>query len=118
MKNKTIKIKSSKKETKIKHKTNYKHKGAVRCVVKKKTGECQSYDERKIYGSVYAACYVVRMKDKDCESVAEKVSATITNHVQKEKQVTAKHIKNHATKELKKYNKNAAYMYDTHEDIS
>jgi len=32
------------------------------CVVKHGSGKCENYDERKVYGSVYAACWVAMQR--------------------------------------------------------
>ena len=88
------------------------------CVIKRRTGECQPYDERKVYGSVYAACYVVRKSDKECERIAEAVAKKITGFAKGKKEITSRTIHKLVAKELHKHDKDAAFMYDTHKDIS
>jgi transcriptional regulator NrdR family protein len=94
------------------------HKG-VHCIVKRGKGNvCANYDERKVYGSVYAACYIVGEGEKTCESIADKVSKSVTKLVKKKKEISSEVISKHVTKELKKHNKHASFMYDTHRDLS
>lgn len=88
------------------------------CVVKRRTGECQPYDERKVYASIYAACYVVRRSDKDCEQIAGMVAKKISGFVKGKKKVTSQTIHRLIVKEFRKQDKDAAFMYDTHKDIS
>lgn len=93
-------------------------KGQVHCIVKRSTGICQQYDERKVYGSVYAACYVARMEHKTCETIAQKVAQHVTRFVRKQKTVKSNQLTRVAALELRKHNKHAAFMYETHRDIS
>jgi len=90
----------------------------LHCVVKHRTGKCEKYDERKVYGSVYAACYVCHMKHASCAKIANEVSKHVTKFIRKHKKVHTKHITKHAIKHLKKHSKKAAFMYKTHMDIS
>ncbi len=88
------------------------------CVVKRRTGECQAYDQRKVYASVYAACYVVRRSDQDCERIAGMVARKISGFVKGKKKVASHWIKKKVEIELLKHDKDAAFMYETHKDIS
>ena len=55
------------------------------CIVKRRTGACELYDEKKVYGSVYAACSVVHMDELECERIAEDITTQITTHLKKKK---------------------------------
>ena len=89
------------------------------CVVQRRKEKlCHPYDERKVYGSVYASCYVTRMKHRTCEKVADKVAKAVTSQVKRKKEVHAHTISTLVTKELKKHSKAAAFMYETHRDIT
>ncbi len=91
------------------------------CVVKRK-GRMEKYDEKKVYGSVYAACFVVKMSKKACERVSGAVVGRITKWVKAESRkkicVNTADIFRKVTAELKKHDKDAAFMYGTHRDIS
>ncbi len=88
----------------------------------KRKGHTEDYDERKVYGSVYAACYVVKLSEKKCEQTASRVAKDITKIVKKgaTKNVCldTSVIKRLATAKLRKHNKDAAFMYETHRDLS
>ncbi len=89
------------------------------CLIKRgKEDMCHKYDERKIYGSVYAACYIVRRKEKECEKTAHSIARHVTKSIASKTKVTSKHITKLVLSELKKYDKHAAFMYETHRDIS
>ncbi|MBI2141302.1 hypothetical protein HYU16_02660 [Candidatus Woesearchaeota archaeon] len=94
------------------------HSEGVHCVVKRATGLCEGYDERKVYGSAYAACYVVLMNERECERIAGAVAKTVTKHVHRKKEMQSKDIARLLTKELKKHNTHAAFMYETHRDLA
>ena len=103
MKN-TKKTKKNKKTTKL-------------CIVKRK-GHCEIYDDKKVYGSCYFACRSSHLNEKESESISNKVCKSVNKWVKSKKEVSSNTIFRHITKELKKYNKDAAFMYETHRDIS
>ena len=86
-------------------------------IVKRK-GHKEKYDERKVYASVYAACLVLRMQDEQAELIANMVSHEVTQEYKKVHEVDAHKIHEFVVKELRKYNKDVSYIYDTHKDIS
>ncbi|MBI3413157.1 MAG: hypothetical protein HY051_03695 [Candidatus Aenigmarchaeota archaeon] len=86
-------------------------------VVKRK-GRTEKFDERKVYASCYSACMTCGMKERECEMVATKISAEIKKWVRKEKRVTSLQIFRKVASVLKKVHKPAAFMYETHRDIS
>lgn len=94
------------------------HKESMHCIVKRSTQKCEGYDERKVYASIYAACYVVHMHQGTCEKIAHAVAKKITALVHKKKEIASKHLAQAIIKELRKHNKNAAFMYETHRDIA
>ena len=86
-------------------------------VVKRK-GHKEKFDERKLYASVYAACLLVEMKTKECEQTASHVVKKIKSEIANKKEIDAKKLHSLCVKNLKSKNKKAAFMYDTHKDIS
>ena len=106
------------KRGKVNGKRKHGHSESVHCIVKRGSNVCEGYDEKKVYGSTYAACYVVLMKEKDCERIANAVAKTITKQVHKKKEVASKDLARMVTRELKKHNSHAAFMYETHRDLA
>ena len=88
------------------------------CVVKRYKGICQPYDPKKVYGSVYAACYVAKMGSDHCEHIAEKVMKEITRFVKGKQEISSVMIKKKAATTLRKLHKDAAFLYETHEDVN
>ncbi len=88
------------------------------CIVKRRSGVCQAYDPKKVYGSVYAACYAVHRKDTVCEKRAEKVMKKVSAFLKRKKKVTSHEVQKKLIAELRKIDKEAAFLYDTHMDIN
>ena len=86
-------------------------------VIKRK-GHKEKFDERKVYGSVYAACKICEMPEKNCEKIAKSVSKGIKSMVKKKNIVSSEDIFRNVVKILKKHHKDAAFMYETHRDVS
>ena len=103
MKRKKV-IKKSRQKTEIK-------------IVKRK-GHTELYDERKVYGSCFFACRNAHLSEKEAEEICNKVCQAITKWIKKKKVVSSSDIFNVLTQELKKHNEDAAFLYETHRDIS
>ncbi len=86
-------------------------------LIVKRHGKREAFDERKVYGSVYAACHVVRMRERDCERIARVVSGKIKVFMLSERSVPAAGIAKVVERELRKHDEHAAFMYATHRDV-
>ena len=86
--------------------------------VVKRAGHKEEYDSRKVYASVYASCLNVHMHAGEAELIADKVSREITSWLEDKKEVTAHEIFKQVVEALGKYNPDAAFMYETHRDVS
>ncbi len=84
----------------------------------KRQGHKEKFDSRKIYASVYYACRSTHKGKKECEKTAGKISAEIGKWAKNKASVTSDQIFREVAKRLKKYNEDAAFMYETHRDIS
>ena len=87
------------------------------CVVKR-AGHEEMYDERKVYASCYYACKATHLKTHECEDICSKVVKDVNTWVAKCACVDADQIHPKVAAVLKNYNKEAAFLYDTHRDIS
>jgi len=87
------------------------------CIVKRK-GHQEEFDEKKIYASVYSACLVDGLKEKEAERLADKITKQLKKWIDKKKLVDSKDIFNQVTKLLNKENKEVAFLYETHRDVS
>lgn len=81
-------------------------------------GHLETYDERKVYASCYSACLGTHLTKKEAESICEEVSKAVTKWVDGKKQVTSDDIFQKVVETLKKHHEDAAFMYETHRDIS
>lgn len=85
----------------------------------KRKGHKERFDEKKVYGSVYAACYVADMQKKQCEKTAKEVAKEIKKLVDKGKITTSNQIFRAVPRLLRKRKHgDAAFMYETHRDVS
>jgi len=86
-------------------------------IVKRK-GHKEYFDERKVYASCFAACLNVHMDKHKAEKCADIATKDINKWINKKKVVGSDQIFKEIVKVLKKYDKNAAFMYETHRDLS
>ena len=87
------------------------------CIVKRR-GHAEEFDEKKVYASCYAACLNTQIKHVEAEKICEKVSKEIKTWARKRKYADSSEIFKKVIAALKKHNKDAAFMYETHRDIS
>ena len=95
-----------------------KTKGKTELKIVKRKGHAELYDERKVYGSCFFACRNAHLSEQESEEICKKVCAATTKWVKTRKTVSSNDIFKILIKELKKYNEDAAFLYETHRDIS
>lgn len=93
-----------------------KHKTELKIV--KRKGHTELYDEKKVYGSCYFTCRNAHLSENESEKISNKVCTAVTKIVNKKKVVSSNDIFNALIQELKKHNEDAAFLYETHRDIS
>lgn len=86
------------------------------CIIKRH-GREEHYDERKVYASAYAACLNAHLKKEEAERIASGVSMVITAWVD-DRGATSDELFKKVTEELRRHNPDAAFMYETHRDLS
>ena len=84
----------------------------------KREGHRERFDERKVYATCYKACINASIPSQKSENICEKVTREIKQWIKKKESVTSNQIFLQMTRILKKYNKDAAFMYETHRDIA
>lgn len=87
------------------------------CVVKRK-GHREEFDERKTYAACYAACINANIEKRKSEKICEKVVSAIKKHLRKHKEIGSTELFHMTARELRKHDKKAAFMFETHRDIS
>ena len=93
-----------------------KDKAELRIV--KKEGHSELYDERKVYGSCYFACRNSHLSEQESEEICNKVCMAINELANSKKIMSSDDIFMALIEELKKYNEDAAFLYETHRDLS
>ncbi len=83
------------------------------CVVKRK-GHTEEFDEKKVYGSVYAACASADYEEIKCEKIAGEITKKIKKSVGNKKEITSGEIRKKIENELKKKSKELAFFYEQH----
>ncbi len=87
-------------------------------LVVKRKGHKEDFDIKKGYASVYSACRNVHMSEQDAEAIADKVSKEIEAQLKNKNEVGSNEIFKLTTQVLKNHNQEAAFMYETHRDVS
>lgn len=85
----------------------------IKVVVKRK-GHFEAFDERKVYGSVYAACSSAHYGELLCEETADDVAAKIKRFVKNKRRIDSIQIRKKIEELLKKKNKELAFYYEQH----
>lgn len=84
----------------------------------KRKGHKQEFDERKLYASIYAACLSCHTEVEDAENIANLIAKKVKKWIEKKEQVGSDELFKQVSEELMSLNKDAAFMYTTHRDIS
>ena len=87
------------------------------CIVKRR-GHAEEFDERKVYASCYAACLSSHAPHMAAEKICEKVSKEVKAWAREKKTVSSDEIFSKVISAMKRHNRDAAFMYETHRDIS
>lgn len=87
-------------------------------LVVKRRGHSESFDEKKVYGSIYAACSNCDLHEKECEKIAEQVLEELKKIITTRKEINSTEIFGMVISVLAKYHEDAALMYQVHRDIS
>ena len=95
-----------------------KSKDKTEMKIVKRKGHTELYDEKKVYGSCFFACRNAHLSEKEAEEICNKVCIAVTKLVNKRKIVSSNDIFRLLINDLKKHNEDAAFLYETHRDIS
>jgi transcriptional regulator NrdR family protein len=83
------------------------------CIVKRK-GHSEEFDEKKVYGSVYAACASAHCEECECEKTADEITKKIKKFVKSKKMIKSEDIRKRIETELKKKDEELAFFYEQH----
>jgi len=83
------------------------------CVVKRK-GHTEEFDEKKVYGSVYAACASAHYNEMQCERIAGEATKKVKKLLKNKKEISSTEIRKKIESELKKKDEELAFFYEQH----
>jgi transcriptional regulator NrdR family protein len=83
----------------------------------KRAGLTESYDERKLYASIYAAALALREPVGSAELIANEVVRLVNEWLAAKHEVTSHDIRVQAAKHLKALNPDAGLIYLNHRII-
>ena len=80
----------------------------------KRKGHKERFDEKKVYGSVYAACASADYTERGCERISKKLTDIIKTFIERKKEVKSTDIRKRIEYELRRINKELAFYYEQH----
>lgn len=83
-------------------------------LVVKRRGHKEEFDERKVYGSVYAACSSAHYTESECEKTAGEITEKVKRLLKNKKEILSTEIRKKVESELKKENEELAFFYEQH----
>ena len=84
----------------------------------KRQGHTEEFDSRKIYAASYAACRNAHLSEMQAEHIAETVTAHLEKWIDDKPQITSDEIFKQVAEILRELHSDAAFLYETHRDIS
>ena len=86
-------------------------------IVKRK-GHKEMFNVSKIENTCLSSFLAGQMSLKDSKMLCAKVKKDVLKWVDGKKEITSQQIFHQVVKSIRKYNKEAAFMYETHRDLS
>ena len=83
-------------------------------IIVKRRGHKEKFDEKKVYGSVYAACASAHYSETDCENTSEELTKKVKNFIKNKRSIQSTEIGKKIESELKKKDKELAFFYEHH----
>ncbi|MFQ6119295.1 MAG: ATP cone domain-containing protein [Methanosarcinales archaeon] len=83
-------------------------------IVVKRRGYKEKFDEKKVYGSVYAACASAHYDEIECEKIAEEITEEIKKWVRDKEEIQSIEIRRKIESELKKRDEELLFFYEQH----
>ncbi len=87
-------------------------------LVEKRDGRCEKFDEKKAYNIFCRVGLNAHLNDKEAERLADKSMKELKQFLKGKSKVKSTELFRQKIKILKKYNQEAAFLYETHRDIN
>ena len=85
-------------------------------VIKKK-GHIEVFEDKKIFTAVYESCLNAHLSKEKANGIAKKVTNELKKRI-KGREVRSDFLFKNVIEILKKHDKDAAFLYETHRDVS
>ena len=95
-----------------------KGKSVVRVAVVKRRGHREAFNERKVYDVVLRACKSAHLPHDEAVAIAFAVGQDVKKWAEKKKVVDSHEIAKKVTEFLAKEERDAAFLFETHLDLS
>lgn len=82
--------------------------------VVKRRGREEEFDEKKVYGSVYAACASAHLEEKECEAIAEDVTGKVKELADETDVLPTEDIRELVSGELEERDEELSFFYEKH----
>ncbi len=76
------------------------------------------FNQRKLYASIYNSCLSTQLSKKECQRIAKKIYADVVKILSKQHCLLSEEVSATVTKAMAKHQKELAFMYKTHKDLS
>ena len=87
-------------------------------LVEKRDGRCEKFDEKKAYDIFCRVALNAHLSEKEATNLADKAMKDLNNFLKSKSKIKSSGLFRQKIKILKKYNKEAAFLYETHRDIN
>ena len=84
----------------------------------KRDGHLERFDEKKIYTACYEACLNAHLSREKADNIAKKIVKSIIKKIGMKKEIKSDAIFKYAIELLNKEDKDAAFLFETHRDVS
>ncbi len=78
----------------------------------------EAFNNKKLYASIYSSCLSAQLPKKECQRIAKKIYADVVKILSKQQCLLSEEVSATVTKAMAKHQKELAFMYKTHKDLS
>ena len=78
----------------------------------------ETFNEKKLYASIYRSCLSAQLPKKNCQRIAKKIYSHVVKILRKQQCLLSEEVSATVTKAMAKHQKELAFMYKTHKDLS
>ena len=78
----------------------------------------ETFNQKKLYTSIYSSCLSTQLPKKECQRIAKKIYGDVVKILRKKQCLLSEEVSATVTKAMAKHQKELAFMYKTHKDLS